>query len=133
VKLVIIIVAVLVLIGGGAYFVTKRNNKPASTPAAQSESTNSNQFSVLTITYSENGFSPESLTVNVGSTVTIVNASSRTLQFESDPHPQHTDDTDLNAGVIAPNKSATIVVSKKGTFGYHNHLNSSQTGTITVQ
>ena len=52
------------------------------------------------------------------------------MQFDSDPHPVHTDDTELNVGHVEPGGSMTFTVNKTGTHGYHNHLNPGDTGTI---
>jgi len=142
-----IIIAVLV-VAGGAYALTKKDNKanPSTDTTAQTDSTattnnqssntsqnSSEQNSSTTITYTNNGFSPATLTVKAGTTITIKNDSSSSLQFDSDPHPEHTDDPELNVGVIAPGKSATMTVTTTGSHGYHNHLNPSDTGTIVVQ
>lgn len=141
-----IIIAVLV-VAGGAFALTKKNDNktPAADTTAQSQSTtptntqstsnqtSSDQNSSSTITYTNNGFSPATLTVKSGTTITIKNDSSSSLQFDSDPHPEHTDDPELNVGVIAPGKSATVTVTTTGSHGYHNHLNSGDTGTIIVQ
>lgn len=140
------IVAVLV-IGGGAFLVMKKDNKStattptttqntstsASTTTDNSSSTNSNDSTGTTITYSDSGFSPSTITVKSGTKVTIKNTSSHDMQFDSDPHPVHTDDVDLNVGLVQPGKSMTFTVTKTGSFGYHNHLNASETGSIVVQ
>jgi plastocyanin len=147
-RAVVAIVIVVVLIIGGLALANKNDNK--NTPAANNNSSNSqnqtqpsnnsgnnsqaaDQSQANTITYSNNGFSPSSLTVKSGTTITIKNTSSNSLQFSSDPHPVHTDDPELNLGVISPGQSQTLTVTKTGTHGYHNHLNPSDTGTIIVQ
>jgi cytoskeletal protein RodZ len=43
-----------------------------------------------TITYTSSGFSPTSVTLSSGGTLTIINSSTNSLDFASDPHPQHT-------------------------------------------
>ncbi len=140
-----VIIAVIVLILGGGAFALTRNKKPAAptssqTPAstdttstANSTTTNTENIGENTISYTSSGFSPASLTVKAGTTITIKNDSSRLLQFDSNPHPDHTDDPELNVGTISPGKSKTVTVTTTGTHGYHNHLNSSDTGTIVVQ
>jgi plastocyanin len=131
---IIVIVVVIVLGGAGTYALTHRATKTTTasntTPTPTSTDTNT---ATNTITYADSGFSPSNLTVKSGTTVTIKNTSSQTMQFDSDPHPVHTNDTDLNAGSIAAGKSTTFVADKMGTFGYHNHLDPGQTGTIIVQ
>ena len=64
--------------------------------------------------------------------VRIVNESSRTLQFSSDPHPQHGDNTELNMSALKPGGQTSFIVHKAGTWGFHNHLNEEDTGSITV-
>ncbi len=49
------------------------------------------------------------------------------------PHPIHTDDPDLNVGTVKPGESMTFTVTKTGEYGYHNHLNPSDKGRITVE
>ncbi len=85
------------------------------------------------ITYTNNGFSPDTVTVRVGSTVTVKNDSSRDVQFSSDSHPTHTINSELNLPVIGPGQSRSFVVERTGTYGYHDHLDSTRTGTIIVE
>jgi hypothetical protein len=73
------------------------------------------------------------VTVNSGGQLTVKNTSSKPMQFDSDPHPIHTDDPELNIGPIAPGASATVTLTKKGTFGVHNHLDPTQKATITIK
>lgn len=107
------------------------NDTPStnSTPSSDNPSSNTEN---TTITYADNGFSPASLSVASGTTVTIKNTSSSTLQFDSDPHPQHTANPELNVGMIAAGASKTFTVTTTGSHGFHDHLNSSQTGTLVV-
>lgn len=144
-KTVVAIVAVVILLIGGLALANKNDNKnPATNNTTSNQSQNTpandnadqndaNQSEGSTITYSSNGFSPSTLTVKAGSDITIKNTSSSPLDFESDPHPQHTDNTELNVGTIASGQSKTFTVTTKVTWGYHNHLNPSDTGTIIVQ
>lgn len=85
-----------------------------------------------TIVFKDNGFSPAELTVKKGTTVVVKNESSDSMQFSSDDHPTHRLNQELNLSVLSPGKSASFVVSKVGEWGFHDHLDSSQTGTITV-
>lgn len=65
--------------------------------------------------------------------MTVRNDSSSALDFDSDPHPVHTDNPQLNAGPIEPGQSKTVTLTNKGTWGFHNHDAPSEHGTITVQ
>jgi len=123
-----LIVGVLV-VAGGIYWATRSHTNPptTNTPSQSSDS------SVATITYSDSGFSPSTITVKSGDTITLKNTSSQSMQFDSDPHPIHTNDPELNVGAVGPGQSATVKAVTKGTHGYHNHLNPGQTGTIVVE
>lgn len=131
---IIIAVVVLLIIGGVIWFVIA--NQPKSAPSQQQTpitATNNNQTAAATITYNGSGFSPNKVTVKAGESIKVTNSSSGEVQFDSDPHPVHTDDPELNAGLIPAGQSKTFTVNSKGTWGYHNHLDSSQRGTIVVE
>lgn len=138
---VLVGIVVLVVLAAGAWYIIKKpsykapssGNGTSQSSQSSTAPSGSSQNAADTITYDGNGFSPASLTVQSGATVTIKNTSSETVQFQSNPHPTHTDDTDLNVGAVNPGSSQTFTVTKKGTFGYHNHLNPSQQGSITIQ
>src|SRR5215469_9005520 len=100
------VVVILVLAGLGA-LIFLSPNKPAS------NNTSSNGATAV-ITYDSSGFSPALTTVKSGDKVTFKNNSNEGIQVDSNPHPIHTDDTDLNVGAIAPGASATVTVNKKG-------------------
>ena len=139
------VVIVLVLVGG-IFALTRKStpknqttNTPPSTTTSTTPTNNStNQTSstpasdATTITYTDNGFSPSVLTVKAGTVITIKNISSQALSFDSDPHPEHTGDPEINVGVILAGQSATVQVTVTGTHGYHNHFDASQTGTLVV-
>lgn len=125
--LIFVVIGVLVLAGIGVW-IYAANQKTTTSPAASS-----NSQPAATITYSSDGFSPKTVTVSAGATIAIHNTSSSDMQFDSDPHPVHTDDTELNIGVVAPGQTATFKVTATGTHGYHNHLNPGDAGTIIVQ
>ena len=143
-KIAAFVVAVIIVIGGIVLATnSKEDQKPAGNtsdnstsqetqkPAATDTDTTTSQIS--TITYTDDGFSPDSQSVKAGSKVTVKNDSSIALQFDSDPHPQHTDNPELNIGNIDPGESETITVTTTGSHGYHNHLNAADTGILTVE
>lgn len=121
------IIIAIVLIVGVIWYV--RSNRATTTTVPTSTDTTATG---TTIDY-QNGFSPSTTTVQAGSTVTFKNDSSRAIQVQSDPHPAHTDNPELNVGTIDAGSSKTITVTTVGDWGFHNHLNPSETGRITVQ
>jgi len=92
-----------------------------------------------TITIGSNGaLSPAAVTINVGEVVTFVNNDSRTHEMASNPHPQHTDCSAMNAvSQLQPGQSRnTGSFTNARTCGFHDHINPSSAalqGTITVR
>lgn len=128
---IIFIAAVVVVVGVVAVVLMGQHS--AGSPGQASSSNNTNQPAAATITYSSSGFSPALTTVKAGDAVAFVNKDNTEIQVDSNPHPVHTDDTDLNVGPIEPGATKTVTVTKKGTFGFHNHLEPSDTAQITIQ
>lgn len=112
---------------------------PSPSPSASASPTTSTGASAspaaakATVSYDGSTFTPTQNTVTSGGAITFINKSSREVDVDSDPHPVHTSDTELNVGPIAPGQSKTVTVTKKGNFGIHNHLNPNQTARVTVQ
>jgi plastocyanin len=104
-----------------------------ATESMQAEETSDDAVAAATITYSDDGFSPTSVKIKAGETVKIKNTSSRAVEFSSDPHPVHTDNRELNLGPIQAGESVNLKVMNKGTWGYHNHLDENESGTIVVE
>lgn len=135
----IIGIVVVLIVGLGVFLLAKNNSSNKTTSNTSSTSTNSNSADntaasdLVTITYSDSGFSPSTANLKAGGKLTITNSSSSTVQVNSDPHPFHTDNEELNIGAINAGESKTVTLNKTGTWGYHNHIDSSQKAHITVQ
>lgn len=138
-----ILILAVVGVGLGLFF-ADRNKDAASEPTSAPKATPAATVGASatpapaattqpTIRFTDDGFSPATLTVPVGATVTIQNDSDRTVDFSSDPHPTHTLYPFLNAGDVAPGESATVTIPRAGSFGYHDHLDPSKKGTIIAQ
>jgi plastocyanin len=78
-----------------------------------------------TFVISGTGVSPKEFTVAPGTRVLFVNNDSRRHDVASDPHPEHTDCTELNAvGALSPGQSresGNLVTVR--TCGFHDHDN----------
>lgn len=136
----LIIAVVIVAALGLGYFLLRGSNSSGSNPGQSSGTQTSDAcagapqpISAVTVTYSGNGFSPSLVSLKASGTLTVKNRSSSSVVFESNPHPIHTDDTDLNIGEIAAGQEKTVTLAKTGCFVYHNHLSSGQTGKILVR
>lgn len=81
----------------------------------------------------DSGFEPQKVTVKVGESVTWTNSTSSPVRIASDPHPLHTGVAgldDISGATVGD--TYTFVFTKKGTFGYHDHNNSTVKGTVVV-
>lgn len=143
-SLIAVVVAVIVLIGG--FVIIKSQKAPSSdlptstvtepTPmteqsspsAAASAGVSQNQVKITT-----DGFLPKDITISVGETVTWMNSDTDNHNVSSDPHPVHTLYTPLNLGMIKAGDSKSLSFPTTGTYKYHDHLNPSLTGSVTVK
>lgn len=92
------------------------------------------EVSAVVVTYNGSSFSPATITLTAGGTITFVNNSSRSMQISSNNHPSHTKNPELGTGPItAAGGSYSVTLAKVGTWGYHDHLNASALGTVVVQ
>lgn len=141
---IVLVVALLLIIGVGAYALMRDDDSTNNTDSNGSTSSSSSGTSeqapesseaveAATITYTDDGFSPATITVKSGGSVIVTNESSETVGFKSDPHPVHTENTELNIDDVDAGQSRTFTVTTQGTWGYHNHYNASQAGTIVVE
>lgn len=73
-------------------------------------------------------FSPQSVTIRVGDTVTWTNMGSATHTTTSDSG----DPASWNSGDLAPGKSFSFTFTKAGTYTYHCAIHPFMTGTIIV-
>lgn len=160
-KNALIAILVIALVALGAYaFSTNQASAPSngaadkenaveSTGAAmENEEDGGPAFRVVTLT--DSGFSPASVTVARGETVRFINDSSRGMWVGADEHPTHTEydgtstrehcTNGMNTGTsfdqcasVAKGEFWDYTFEKNGTFGYHNHVGASNTGTVVVQ
>ncbi len=163
----IIIAIVVVIVGATLLFVLKEDSpevtstptiSASSTPVTSASPSTSVSPSVsksatplpttVTVTYTDSGYSPSTVTIPVGGKVIFKNNSSSNVWTASAMHPGHTgyDGTSLSqhcpdvTGTVfdeckgeAPGTSWSFTFTKKGEWGYHNHLKSSNFGKVIVQ
>ena len=112
--LVLILVLLLTSCGGG--------NSTPTTPTPPSNP--------YTFTLTSSGVSPKELTVPLGSRVLFLNQDARRHDMASDPHPEHTDCTEINRGVLTTGQSSeTLNLVTAKTCGFHDHDNPPPTGS----
>ena len=87
-----------------------------------------------TITYTDSGFVPSSVTIKTGETVQWVNQSNKPMWVASSPHPQHTDYPGFDELTgVEKGKSYTFTFTKVGTWKFHNHLTPKDFGSVVVK
>ncbi len=155
-----IIVAVIILAGLGWWWYSTTTQTPPPQAAEETGTVAGTEFadnskdgapaappvSAFTVRYTDQGFSPSSMTVPLGTTVTFVNQSSGEMWIASDEHPSHTSydgsnkDTHCAAGYTgvkpldecSTGTTFSFTFTKAGTWGFHNHRNDDAHGTIIV-
>lgn len=144
-RIIIAVIAVLAVVAGAVAYSLVVANKTSAPEASQhdhNDGTHSHEGAheagdnaevAATITYDGSAFQPSDVEVKAGANVKVTNDSSEALEFGSDPHPTHTDNPELNTGDIPPHESKTITLNEKGEWGFHNHYDPSQRGSITVK
>lgn len=87
----------------------------------------------LTITFTDDGFDEDRYTVSAGETVAVVNQSSSSMEFSSDDHPTHRENSEINLPVVGSGETITFVPETPGEFGVHDHIRAQFTTTLVVQ
>lgn len=133
-RLLYITIIVLLLVGIIYYLVNsgvslpkQQEDSPNLTPKVQVAKTQE----VVTVT--KNGFEPKELMVKTGTRVVWINKSDGPVTVNSNNHPSHLLFPFLNLGEFGNGSSVQVIFDKPGIYPYHNHLDSSQTGTVTVE
>lgn len=142
----VVIVVVLILVAVGGWLLTRPKQTIAPTEVTQTTQTSTSTESANQpatsgamveeknlVTISSSVFSPKSITIKIGESVTWVNEDSQNHTVNSTPHPTHTDYPSLNLGVIQPGKQKSLTFDKAGIYKYHDHLNPSLAGSVTVE
>jgi plastocyanin len=135
IKYVIIgVIAAVLIIGGFATLQSQASSPSINSTTPTENNTQMNPSEGTTVEYTEQGFTPKTITVKVGTTVTWVNKDSDPMWVASNPHPIHTDLPGFDAlKQIPTGETYSYTFTKVGNWGYHNHLNPSNTGTVVVE
>ena len=130
--LIFALAIIMILVGGFAFM--NSSNKTSGTPAPTSTPINQ-ETTDNTILYDGKTFSPSTLTVKVGTTVTFKNVGkSDDMWPASAPHPTHTNLPDFDSKRdIKIGESYSYTFTKVGDWGFHNHENPTANGKIVVQ
>ncbi|MGH7174844.1 MAG: cupredoxin domain-containing protein [Minisyncoccia bacterium] len=145
-RIIAVLVVIVVVVAGAWYFLAGPGTSTANASPGTPSSTST---PAVTVDYTDQGFSPGSVTVNQGDTVEWVNDSSENLWVAVGPHPLHDgyDGTTLaehcavgyqgptpfdECAMLASGHSWAFTFDRVGTWTYHNHADDAMTGTVTV-
>lgn len=103
----------------------------SASPEAATEGAAMKEETVVKVT--ADGFSPKEVTIKAGGTVTWMNDDSAAHTVNSVVHPTHQVYPPLNLGSIQPGEKKSLSFPTAGIYKYHDHLNPSLTGSVTVE
>ena len=85
------------------------------------------------VVLTDSGFTPAVLRIRKGDSIKFSTNLDRSFWPASDPHPTHSGFSAFDPmGNIKPNESWTFKFQQSGTWSYHNHVDPSSRGQITV-
>lgn len=88
----------------------------------------------MAVTYTGLGFSPNLLTVKVGTKVMFENQSGREMWVASAVHPTHQELPGFDQGTpVAKGGTYGYTFNRVGTWKYHNHQNPGDRASVVVQ
>lgn len=130
-KIIWTVVVVLVVAAAGFAYTVWRDSKP---PVVARDCATG----VTSIAYtSQRAFLPACVKVLSGSTITYYNQSDKVLEVAADPHPIHKGNREVSDGKfvleVKPGENASVKPERKGTFGLHDHANSSARAVLVVE
>ncbi|MDP3724508.1 MAG: cupredoxin domain-containing protein [bacterium] len=87
----------------------------------------------VTVRMTPDGFSPDEISVDQGSTLVFVNTDTTDRWPASNPHPVHTNYLQFDPKrAVAPGDSWSFTTERAGVFRFHDHLSPHKQGLLTV-
>ncbi len=128
--IVIIVIAAIVILVGGWWVLNRRNQTqaPQSQPSQTNTNSNSNSSqapSSSSVSIANMAFSPTTITVKKGATVTWTNNDKVT-------HNVTANDKSFSSGSMAPGKSYSFTFDKTGSFAYTCTIHPDMKATVVV-
>ena len=150
-KILLVVVVLAVALVGWMLLGNKGDvmvNTPTPTVSPESILIPTPLVSENVIIYTDSGYTPNTITIKKGETVVWKNESGNKMWTASAVHPTHRayPGTDITAcgtqtllpmldscGKIMSDQSWSFLFNNVGTWGYHNHSNSSHWGKVVVE
>jgi plastocyanin len=118
---------ILIALSALSYYALKRN------PAITAAGTTTPSTGDITVTLTEQGYSPDVLTIKVGTTVHFKTKLTTPHWPASNPHPQHSIYTQFDPREpVARDKEWSFKFDRTGHYGFHDHIRSYYTGSVDV-
>jgi plastocyanin len=156
-KSIILIVVALLVLGGGGYYYMTNMTASQSTPDVEMEKmdaameemdhemeeeemtadanyTVTDAPSVAEFVYTKDGYSPKTVTIKAGETISFINKSEIETQPSFGEHMNHAAYPDKKVHPsLKMGESDKITFPEAGTFEFHNHHNEDHKGTVVVE
>lgn len=145
-KTILWILAVVIVAGGWYLYTSKPAQEDGEVPAQQGEPAGGDAPSAgatsTAVTYNGTNFSPSSVAVKKGGTVTFTSASD--MWVAANPHPSHEgyngttrerhcpDTLGTSFDQCERGKSYTFTFQETGSWSYHDHANPAAGGVVNV-
>ncbi|OGN03306.1 MAG: hypothetical protein A2655_00555 [Candidatus Yanofskybacteria bacterium RIFCSPHIGHO2_01_FULL_43_42] len=154
----VLLTTIVVILIGITVFVFVKDTKDASRPplatltptptTEEASTTPTPAVSKTTVTYSDSGYNPTTVTIKSGDIVVFKNSGSKIMWTASAAHPTHNIYPGSGIEMCGTNtlveffdacrgyglgESWEFRFDKRGTWKYHNHLQPSHAGTIIVE
>lgn len=108
---------------------TPSSTESATSPASEGATVQEKNI----VEVASSGFSPKDITIKTGGSVIWQNKDTVDHTVNSVVHPTHLVYPPLNLGVMKPGESRSLTFPTAGIYKYHDHLNPSLLGSVTVQ
>ncbi len=130
-KAILIIIAIAVVLAGGFLLLNKnKSNKQGemqvNTTQNQTSTNSTSSIGKNQVTIQGFAFSPATITVKVGDSITWENS-------DSAPHSATADDGNFDTGRFGQGESKTVTFDKAGTFNYHCSVHPNMKATVVVE
>jgi plastocyanin len=128
-----IILLLIVFVGAVAYF-GRGDAELAKNAQFSVQPLATRSARVYSVFYSSGVFSPTNIRIHAGDSVKFENDAEKSIHILTNSSNGIPDLVDLDSGSdIQPKNNFTYTFEQAGTFGYHNALKSSETGTVIVR
>jgi len=146
-KYAVVALAVLIVVLAGAVIVRKSHRfsvpqvpqymqlqgNSTESAALEGSASSSPILHETVVDITKDGFSPSTVTVKAGESVSWTNADTGRHAVDSDPHPTNTDYPPLNIGSVEPGDKKSLVFPEPGSYKYHDFDNPQFKGVVIVQ